>query len=52
MLEVKSLIEKEKELDQNVGENKQAVNDLLCLLSEFSKKKSETLKFSICGINA
>lgn len=52
MFEVKSLIEKEKELDQNVADNRQAVKDLMFILSEFSKKKSETLKFSICGNHA
>lgn len=51
MLEVKSLIEKEKELDQNVQENRKAVDALMCLLSEITKKKSENIRFALCGSN-
>lgn len=52
MLEVKSIIEKEMELDQNVLENRKAVDELMCLLSEFSKKNAENIRIALCGFHA
>lgn len=47
MFKVESLIQKELQLDQNLADNNQAVNDLMCLLAEFSKKKSENIRYAL-----
>lgn len=52
MLKVKSLIEKEMDLDEAVEENNRAFLDFINCLQEISKKKPENIRYILCGNNA
>lgn len=51
MLKVKSLIEKEIELEDAIEENHNALSNLLEVLENFSKKKPENIRYILCGNN-
>lgn len=51
MLQIKSLIEKEIELEKNVQDQKNAVDSLQIIIDEFIKKKAIDIRYVLCADN-
>lgn len=49
MLKVRSIIEKENNLEESVKENNHAIRELLMVINEIAKKKPETIRYALCS---